>query len=175
MTMASQHDSFHSRLDRINRGKTSAWTIPGEGIAKPGQEHRIAALNVQRRAVARKSPLGRAPLIMLPLALILGVAAVLLGEWLTLTYLTADGPLGLDPVEMFGPEFGRYAAAALVAALACIGLHLGGARFWAHLAGFGFAVLYMPEIVQFAPDPFAEVFPRGWMSAMLSAPNAFGL
>lgn len=175
MTMASQHDSFHSRLDRIQRGKTSAWTVPGEGIAKPGQEHRIAALNVQRRVVKKKNPLGRKPLIMLPLAFILGVAIVLFGDWVTMTWLTADGPVGLDPIEMFGPEAGRLTAAGVMSALTCMGLRLGGARFWVHAAGFAFAVVYTAEIVQFAPDLFAPHFPGWWMSDMLSAPNAFGL
>lgn len=175
MTMATQHDAFQERLDRIVRGKTSNWTVPGEGIAKPGQEHKIAALNVHRKVVKKKNPLGPKPLIMLPLALILGIVVVLAGDWVTLTWLTADGPLGFDPVEAFGPEIGSLTAAAAMSAVLAFGLQLKGLRFWVHIAGFAFAALYTAEIVQFAPALFEAYFPGAWMADMLSAPNAFGL
>ncbi len=165
----AQQDQFAKRINRISSGKTTHWTVPGGGLASRKQEGRIAS---GTRLGTRKPSGVLKDMAMMPLALVVGALAVVLGRWLRFAFLGAEGPLEVDLAEFLDPVLADLAVP-LVLALG-VGLILGLntlKRAAALTAGFVAVLYYEHELVRVAPDLYAAFYPPAWISDMLSRPS----
>lgn len=166
---SAQRDQFSKRINRINSGKTTHWTVPGGGLASHKQEGRIAS---GTRLSTRKPSGVLKDLVMMPLAVVAGAVAVISGRWLSYAFLGADNPLEVDLVELLGPMLADLAVPLVLALF--IGLILGLTtvkRAAALIAGFVVLLFYEYELVRVAPEIYAAFYPPAWVSDMLSRPS----
>lgn len=166
MSMAQQ-DQFGARLKRINAGKTTAWTVPGEGLATRGQEVRMASGTKLTARRAKKG--GLFALFMAPLSAALAVVA---GHWVAHTYLGPEGLVPQDYLELAGPFLSAHAVALVLSGLFILIFDLTTKlRLVLHLAVFATLLLNEHELVRLAPEIYSALYPADWVAEMSARPS----
>lgn len=177
--MAVSSTSFSERMDKINSGKTTSWTVPGEGLASVRDEQsflRKCRANAPKKTSAKpakRSTQKRRNPLRYVVALVAGAVSVIAARWLDYTF---GGQLaefvngyGLDLALVTGKVPMALAIAAILSlvAMLCLGLR-GKAGLALQATGFLGALVFEPDLVALAPDIYAYLYPPDWISSMMA-------
>lgn len=168
--MAVSKTTFAQRMNRITSGNTTAWTVPGGGLASVRDERsflRKAGLNRRIGSKAkRRNPLGYL------VALSIGIGSVIAARWLEYTFtqpfaelavVNATLALILQQVPV------AFLLAAVCGAVVLFGCGLRGrACLLVQATGFIGAMVFEPDLVALAPDFYAYLYPQDWIAMMVS-------
>lgn len=177
--MAVSSTTFAERMDKINSGKTTSWTVPGQGLASVRDEQsflRKCRANTPAKAgskPARRSTQKRRNPLRCIVALVAGAVSVIAARWLDYTYV---GQLA-DLVNGYGVDLAlltekvpmalAIAAILSLVAMFCLGLR-GKAGLVLQATGFLGALLFEPDLVALAPEFYAYLYPPDWISSMMA-------
>lgn len=177
--MAISSTSFSERMDRINSGRTTSWTVPGEGLATVRDEKsflRKCRVKAPKMAVGkpeRRSTQKRRNPLRYVMALLAGAMSVIAARWLDYTYAGQVAEFvngfGLDMMVMTEKVPMALAIAALLSLFAMGFLGLRGKSGLALQAmGFLGALVFEPDLVVLAPEFYAYLYPPDWISSMMA-------
>ena len=170
--MAVSKTTFAERMDRIHSGKTTSWTVPGEGLADYKDERSF--LRKSGAKMRAKSTQQKAGLMLYALALLSGAISVIAARWLDFTFL--------DDAMAFATEKGVDAAnllsnvpvptslmLALVLSLITM-IVLGLRKSTLHVQTMGFigAAVFEADLVALAPQVYARFYPETWVVDMIA-------
>lgn len=170
--MAVSTTTFAERMDRINSGNTTSWTVPGHGLATVQDERsflRKAPVKMNKKSTQKR----RNPLMFL-VALAAGAASVIAARWIDFTYLdTALGfaaENGLDAASVVGNLPTALGLAVIISIITMFMLGLRSKQTVPLQAtGFLGAMLFEPDLVALAPDVYARFYPQSWITDMLAS------
>lgn len=170
--MAVSTTTFQQRLARVNSGRTTCWTVPGQGLASRSDERRFlsrSAVKMRRKSTQTS----RGPLIYL-VALIIGASSVIAARWIDFTYLDTAlafaAAQGVDTASLLGNVPTALSLAVLISVMAMLVLGLRSRRTVA-LQGAGFlgAFVFEADLVAFAPAVYARFYPSSWINEMVAS------
>ena len=170
--MAVSTTTFAERMSLINSGKTTSWTVPGEGLATTRDErsflkktgHKVAARSTQKR---------RNPLIFV-VALAAGAASVIAARWIDFTYLDTAvafaAEKGVDTAAILGNVPTALSLAVLISVIAVFVLGLRSKQTVPlQMAGFLGALFFEGDLVALAPQVYAKFYPPSWIADMVAS------
>jgi len=169
--MAVSKTTFAERLDKINSGNTTSWTVPGEGLAEVRDERRfLSKANVKMR---NKSTQKKTGVFLYALALVSGAASVIAARWLDFTFmddaLTFAASKGLDAGSLIAGVPTSLVLAVVISFLAMLILRLRKTTIHVQTAGFIGAFLFEAELVALAPMFYSRIYPETWVTDMLAS------
>jgi len=168
MTVA-QDGQFQARIGRITSGKTTAWTIPGEGLASLSEERHVIAGALRRRSTQAdgSTGLGVSTLMALPA----GAVSVMAGRWLSFNEIGPEGRIPVDLAAMTG-DFLAGLVVPLMLALALVLVF--SVRTWLRAGLFlaGFALVYLGEqdLARLMPEAYAMIYPPEMLADLHATP-----
>jgi len=169
--LAVSKTSFAERLDKINSGNTTSWTVPGQGLADVRDERRfLAKADVKMRA---KSTQKKASITLYGLALLSGAVSVIAARWLDFTFLddalafAADK--GVDAASLIVDIPTSLVLAAVISLISMVILRLRKTTLHVQTAGFMGAFLFEAELVALAPQVYGRFYPDAWVADMMSS------
>ena len=170
--MAVSSTTFAQRMDKINSGKTTCWTVPGQGLAELSDERSF--LKKSPIKMLKKSTQKRRNPLMYVAALIVGAVSVIAARWIDFTYF--------DTAMAFAAEKGVDAAAVLsglpialtlaviISLFAMFVLGLGSKKTVPlQMAGFLGAMMFEADLVALAPTVYAKFYPPSWIADMVAS------
>lgn len=169
--MAISNTTFAQRMDKINAGKTTAWTVPGEGLASVRDERSfLSKAGIKQRV--RSTHARRNPLVYL-MAMLAGAVSVIAARWIDFTYLdTALGFASEKGLDVYAYVADVPTSMVIAAVLSTILLMVLGIRNKAGmgLMGTGFvgAMVFEADLVRLAPDFYARFYPQSWIADMMA-------
>ncbi len=173
--MAVSKTTFAQRMSKINEGQTTAWTVPGAGLADLRDERSFLSKKSQKAGtkVAVKSTQRRRNPLKYLAAILVGATSVIAGRWIDFTYLdTALGfaaEKGMDAALMIANV---PTALTLAVLISVIGMFVLGLRSKQTVplqaAGFGGAFVFEAELVAMAPTLYARFYPQSWITEMVA-------
>lgn len=168
--MAVSSTTFAERMNRIESGKTTAWTVPGEGLASVRDERSFlkkSGMKVAKRSTQSK----RNPMIYLA-AIASGAASVILARWLDFTFLddavAFAAEKGLDVASIVTQVPTSLALAIVLSLVAMMLLGLRKSAIQVQTAGFMGAFLFEADLVALAPEVYAMFYPPAWVADMMA-------
>ncbi len=168
--MAISTTTFAERLDKINSGNTTSWTVPGEGLADVRDERRfLSRAGIKMR---QKSTQQKAGLMLYVVALVSGAASVISARWLDFTFL--DDALafasakGLDLASMLAGVPTSLVLAVVLSLMAMMIFGLRKSAIHVQTAGFMGAFLFEADLVALAPEVYAKFYPESWVIDMVA-------
>ena len=169
--MAVSSTTFAQRMDRINSGKTTSWTVPGEGLATVRDERSF--LRKSSVKMARKSTQSKRSPVKYLMALAVGAVSVMAARWIDFTYLDTAmafaAEKGVDAAAIIGNVPTALSLAVLISVVAMFILGLGSKQTVPlQAAGFVGAVLFEADLVALAPDVYARFYPPSWIADMMA-------
>ena len=173
--MAVSTKTFAERMTKINKGQTSAWTVPGAGLAEVRDERSFLAKSSKRtgaKVVRRSRQRRRNPLKYL-MALAVGAGSVIAARWIDFTYLDTAMALatanGVDAAAIIGNVPTALSLAVVISLIAMFVLGLRSKQTVPlQAAGFGAAVIFEADLVAFAPEVYARFYPQSWIADMMA-------
>lgn len=170
--MAISTTTFAERMNKINSGKTTAWTVPGQGLATLRDERSFlkkSSVKMANRSTHKK----RNPLMYL-VALIVGAISVIAARWIDFTYLDTAlafaSAKGVDAAALIGDVPTALSLAVLISVVAMFMLGLRSKQTVPlQMAGFVGALLFESELVALAPEIYARFYPQSWISDMVAS------
>lgn len=170
--MAVSKTTFAERMSKIESGKTTSWTVPGQGLADLKDErsfYKKAGIKVARKSTqVRRNPLKYL------LALLAGALSVIAARWIDFTYLetllafTADK--GLDAASVISGIPTSLALAVVISLFAMFVLGLRSKQTVPLQAtGFLGALMFEGDLVALAPDLYARFYPQSWITDMMAS------
>lgn len=170
--MAISSTTFTERMNKINSGQTTSWTVPGQGLADLRDERsfqRKAGIKMRSRSTHKKK---RNPLIYVA-ALGVGAASVIAARWIDFTYLDMAlafaANQGINAAQVFANVPIALALAVLISVIAMFVLGLGSKKTVALQAtGFLGALMFEGDLVALAPQLYAQFYPPSWIADMVA-------
>jgi len=170
--MAASSTTFSQRMKKINAGKTTAWTVPGEGLAGLRDERRFLAKAGKTAPVRKKSTQSRTSIVKYVLALLAGAISVIAARWLDFTFLDTALAFateqGIDAANIIGDISTSLVLAITLGFLTMLILGLRKTAVYVQVMGFLGAFLFEADLVALAPDVYAIFYPPAWVADMLA-------
>ena len=170
--MAVSSTTFAQRMDKINSGKTTCWTVPGHGLATVKDERSFLSKSPVK--MLKKSTQSKRNPLMYVAALVVGAGSVIAARWIDFTYL--------DRVMAFAAEKGLNVAAVLsglptaltlAVIISLVAMFVLGLRSKQtvplQMAGFGGALMFEADLVALAPAVYANFYPQSWVADMVAS------
>ena len=159
-------------MDKINAGKTTSWTVPGQGLADLRDERSFlkkSPVKMKKKSTQKK----RNPLMYVA-ALAVGAVSVIAARWIDFTYLDTAMAFaannGLDAAALVGNVPTALALAVIISIIAMFMLGLGSKKTVPLQAtGFIGAILFEPDLVALAPEVYAQFYPPSWIADMMAS------
>ena len=168
--MAVSTTTFAQRMDQINSGQTTSWTVPGQGLATTSDERsflRKASIKVAKKSTQKK----RNPLTYVA-ALAVGAVSVIAARWIDFTYqdtaVAFAAEKGVDAAALIGNVPTALALAVIISIVAMLLGPRSKQTVPLQMAGFIGAVLFEGELVALAPDVYAHFYPQSWIADMMA-------
>jgi len=170
--MAVSTTTFAERMNKINSGKTTSWTVPGQGLATVRDERSF--LNKSGRKMARKSTQKRRSPLKFLLALGAGAVSVIAARWIDFTYLDTAlafaAEKGVNAAAIVGSVPTSLSLAILISIMAMFVLGLRSKQTVPlQAAGFMGAFMFEADLVALAPDVYARFYPQSWIADMMAS------
>ena len=169
--MAVSKTTFAERLDKINSGKTTAWTVPGQGLADTQDERRFLAKAGMKKRV-RSTQAKRGGLLLYASALLSGAVSVIVARWLDFTFLddamAFAAQKGVDLADLLTGVPTSLALAITLSLVSMLILGLRKSAIHVQTAGFIGAFLFEADLVALAPDVYAKFYPEAWIVDMMA-------
>ena len=170
--MAVSTTTFAQRMDKINSGKTTSWTVPGQGLATLKDENsflRKSSVKTVKKSTQKK----RNPLMYVA-ALAVGAVSVIAARWIDFTYLDTAmafaAEKGVDAAALIGNVPTALSLAVVISIVAMFMLGLRSKQTVPlQMAGFLGAVLFEGELVALAPEVYARFYPQSWIADMMAS------
>ncbi len=174
--MAVSSTTFAQRMDKINSGKTTSWTVPGSGLATSSDERsflRKVGRKSGHKVAARSTQKKRHPL-MFVLALAAGAASVIAARWIDFNYLDTAmafaAEKGLNAASIIGDVPTALSLAVIISLIAMMVLGLRSKKAMSlQLAGFLGAMFFEGDLVKLAPEVYARFYPQSWITDMVAS------
>jgi len=168
--MAVSKTTFTDRLKKINSGKTTSWTVPGEGLATRRDE--ASFLRKANVKMAKRSTQNRRGPFRYLLAILVGGISVIVGRWLDFTFLDTfmgfASDRGVDAASVLDALPTSLALAVLISIVAMFILGLRSKQTVPlQAAGFVGAFLFEADLVALAPDVYARFYNPAWVADMI--------
>jgi len=170
--MAVSTTSFAERMDKINSGKTTSWTVPGQGLASVRDERSfLKKSNVKTRVKSTQKK--RSPLIYV-MALLVGAVSVIAARWIDFTYLDTAlafaAEKGVDAGALLSSVPTALSLAVVISIIAMFIMGLGSKKTVPLQAtGFLGAMMFESELVALAPEVYARFYPPSWVADMVAS------
>lgn len=169
--MAVSTTTFAERMKKINSGKTTAWTVPGQGLAELRDERSfLSKANVKMR---QKSTQKKAGILLYLLALVSGAISVIAARWLDFTFLDTALAIaaekGVDAASVAADIPTSLVLAITISGIAMLVLGLRKSVLPVQTAGFMGAFLFEADLVALAPEVYAKFYPPTWVADMLAS------
>jgi hypothetical protein len=169
--MAVSTTTFAQRMDKINSGKTTSWTVPGQGLADLRDEKRFlkkSPIKMKKKSTQKK----RNPLMYVA-ALAVGAVSVIAARWIDFTYLDTAmafaADKGLDAAALIGNVPTALSLAVIISIIAMFMLGLRSKQTVPLQAtGFLGALFFEADLVALAPDLYAQFYPPSWIADMVA-------
>jgi len=174
--MAVSTTTFAQRMDKINSGKTTSWTVPGQGLATTSDERSF--LGKSKVKTLKRSTQKKTGPMMLVLLAVFGFISVFLGRWLD--FMFTDGAIamaadaGFDPTEYIPRDLTAPAYALLLGMIVTQINGLKGMAVKTMTAGFAVALFAEGQFVQMAPDLFQMVYSPAQIALIMDSTNYLG-
>lgn len=170
--MAVSKTTFSQRMKKINSGKTTSWTVPGQGLATLRDERSF--LSKSGRKMAKKSTQVRRNPLKLVLALGAGAISVIAARWIDFTYLDTAlafaAEKGVNAASVVGAVPTSLGLAIVISVMAMVVLGLRSKQTVPlQVAGFVGAFLFEADLVALAPEIYARFYPASWVADMLAS------
>ena len=170
--MAVSTTTFAERMSKINSGNTTAWTVPGQGLATLSDERSFlkkTPVKMTKKSTQKK----RNPLIYLA-ALIAGAGSVIAARWIDFTYfdkaMAFAAEKGVDAASVIGSVPTSLSLAVLISVVAMFVLGLGSKQTVPlQAAGFMGALMFEGDLVALAPEVYARFYPQSWITDMMAS------
>lgn len=170
--MAVSSTTFAQRMDKIHSGKTTSWTVPGQGLASVKDERSFlskSGVKMRQKSTAKK----RGPLMYI-IALIVGAASVIAARWIDFTYLDKAlafaAEKGVDAASIIGSVPTSLSLAVIISLVAMFVLGLRSKQTVPlQAAGFMGALMFEGDLVALAPDVYARFYPQSWIADMMAS------
>ncbi|MDC0115920.1 hypothetical protein OAH97_00380 [Octadecabacter sp.] len=159
-------------MKKIDSGKTTSWTVPGQGLATVRDERSF--LNKSGRKLARKSTQVRRNPLRFLMAMGVGAVSVIAARWIDFTYLDTAlafaAEKGVNTASIVGSVPTALSLAILISIMAMFVLGLRS-RQTVPLQATGFlgAFLFEADLVAIAPDLYALFYPESWIANMVAS------
>lgn len=169
--MAVSSTTFAERMNKINKGQTTSWTVPGQGLADVRDERSfLSKSGVKARLKSTQKK--RNPLIYVA-ALFAGAGSVIAARWLDFTYLdtllAAAAEREIDAASILSGVPTSLGLAVLISVIAMFVLGLRSKQTVVlQLTGFLGAVMFEADLVALAPDMYAHFYPQSWIANMVA-------
>ncbi|WP_375281619.1 hypothetical protein [Pseudooctadecabacter sp.] len=169
--MAVSTTTFAERMQRIQSGKTTSWTVPGEGLATHKDERSfLSKAGVKMRTKSTQKKVG---ILFYLLALVSGAISVIVARWLDFKFLDdamafAAGK-GIDLASMLTGVPTALGLAIMLSLLAMMVLGQRKSAIHVQTAGFMGAFLFEADLVALAPDVYAMFYPPTWVADMMAS------
>ena len=163
--MAVSSTTFAQRMETIKSGKTTSWTVPGQGLASASDErsflrksgHKMAARSTHKRI----NPF----MFLLALALVAGAVSVIAARWIDFTYLDTAlayaAAKGVDGASIIGSVPTAISLAVVMSIVAMFVLRLGSKQTVPlQIVGFLGALLF---------EVYARFYPQSWIADMMAS------
>ena len=125
--MAVSSTTFAQRMETIKSGKTTSWTVPGQGLASASDERSF--LRKSGHKMAARSTHKRINPFMYLLALVAGAVSVIAARWIDFTYLDTAlayaAAKGVDGASIIGSVPTAISLAVVMSIVAMFVLRLG--------------------------------------------------
>ncbi len=169
--MAVSTTTFADRMKTINSGKTTSWTVPGEGLAELRDERSfLSKANVKMR---QKSTQKKAGILLYLLALVVGAVSVIAARWLDFTFLDTATAFaaekGFDAASVMADIPTSLVLAVIISGFAMLILGLRKSVMPVQVAGFMGAFLFEADLVALAPQVYAWFYPPTWVADMMAS------
>ncbi len=169
--MAVSSTTFAQRMDKISSGKTTSWTVPGEGLAELRDERSfLAKANVKMQA---KSTQKKTSILLYLVALLAGALSVVASRWVNFTYLdralSAAAEKGVDAASVFATIPTVLILAVMLSGIAMLVFRLRKQVLPVQTAGFMGAFVFEADLVALAPQVYAKFYPPAWVADMLAS------
>lgn len=169
--MAVSTTTFSERLNLIQSGKTTCWTVPGEGLADVRDERSFLRKSKVKRAT-RSTQKRTNPLVWL-VAAVSGAVSVIVARWVDFTFLDTAlafaSEKGVDAASMIGDIPTSLVLALLLSGMAMLILGLRKSALHLQTAGFIGAFLFEADLVALAPELYAKFYPPSWVADMMAS------
>jgi len=170
--MAVSSTTFEQRMNKINSGKTTCCTVPGQGLAEVSDERKFlskSAIKTRTRSTQAK----RSPLRYI-VALMMGAGSVIAARWIDFTYfdtaMAFAAEKGLDAAAVLSGLPVALALAVLISVLAMFVFGLGSKKTVPlQVAGFVGTALFEADLVALAPTVYANFYPPSWVADMVAS------
>jgi hypothetical protein len=170
--MAVSSTTFAQRMETIKSGKTTSWTVPGQGLASASDERSFLRKSGHKMA-ARSTYKSINPFMFL-LALVSGAVSVIAARWIDFTYLDTAlayaAAKGVDGASIIGSVPTAISLAVVISIVAMFVLRLGSKQTVPlQIAGFLGALLFEGDLVVLAPEVYARFYPQSWIADMMAS------
>jgi len=170
--MAVSSTTFAQRMDKINSGKTTSWTVPGQGLATTRDERSF--LKKSSVKMVKKSTQKKRNPLMFVLALAVGAVSVIAARWIDFTYLDTAmafaADKGVDAASIIGSVPTALSLAVVISIVAMFMLGLRSKQTVPlQMAGFMGAFIFEGELVALAPEVYARFYPQSWIADMMAS------
>jgi hypothetical protein len=170
--MAVSSTTFAQRMETIKSGKTTSWTVPGQGLASASDERSF--LRKSGHKMAARSTHKRINPFMFLLALVAGAVSVIAARWIDFTYLDTAlayaAAKGVDGASIIGSVPTAISLAVVISIVAMFVLRLASKQTVPlQIAGFLGALLFEGDLVALAPEVYARFYPQSWIADMMAS------
>ncbi|MEL6958756.1 MAG: hypothetical protein AAGL89_07390 [Pseudomonadota bacterium] len=169
--MAVSTTTFAERLSKIDSGKTTSWTVPGQGLADFKDESRFLKKAGVKQRTKPTGKSGFRPMLIL-MALLTGAASVIVARWLDFTFyddVTAFAATkNIDLASMLAGVPTSLALAIVMSLTAMLVLGLRKSALHVQTAGFMGAFIFEADMVALAPEVYAMFYPPSWVADMVA-------
>ena len=173
--MAVSSTTFAQRMDKINSGKTTSWTVPGQGLASLRDERSFLGKASKKvgKKMAKKSTQKRRNPLMYGVALAVGAVSVIAARWIDFTYLDTAmafaADKGVDAASILGSVPTALSLAVVISIIAMFMLGLRSKQTVPlQAAGFMGAFVFEGDLVALAPEVYARFYPPSWIADMVA-------
>lgn len=159
-------------MNKIQSGKTTSWTVPGQGLATVRDERSF--YKKSPRKMAKKSTQKKRNPLMFVLALAVGAVSVIAARWIDFTYLDTALAFAAEKGVDAGSLIGNVPTAlSLAVILSVIAMFMLGLRSKQTVplqaAGFIGAFVFEGDLVALAPEVYARFYPPSWIADMMAS------
>lgn len=170
--MAVSSTTFAQRMDKINSGKTTSWTVPGQGLATVRDERSF--LSKSPLKMRKKSTQKRRSPVKYIAALVVGAGSVIAARWIDFTFfdtaMAFAAEKGVDAAAVLSGLPTALTLAVIISLLAMFVLGLRSKQTVPlQMAGFLGAMLFEADLVALAPAVYANFYPPSWVADMVAS------
>lgn len=170
--MAVSSTTFADRMNKINSGNTTSWTVPGQGLATVSDE-RSFLKKAPVKMLAKSTQKKRGPMMYL-VALAVGAVSVIAARWIDFTYLDTAmafaSEKGVDAASLLSGVPTALSLAVVISIMAMFVLGLRSKQTVPlQMAGFMGAMMFEADLVKLAPEVYARFYPQSWITDMVAS------